>query len=192
MQSGGVLLQIRLHSATMASFRGKCLANLESCSRSTDPGWEICVPCYRKLKDEDVERLELFKPEKMCHYPGCWNQRVGASSYCKGLKHPEIRVANGWDEDEVGAMIKVRETTEYIRKLSGASTGTSSQAEEAEGFDEFDTALRCIDRMSDFKKATIAKYAIESIQENMSHEKPNDEKIQENVSHGEPRSKKAR
>ena len=139
------------------------------------------MPCYKKLEKEDVERLELFKPEKMCHYPGCWNKKLGASNYCKGLKHPGIRVLNCWDEDKVRAMLQNRETAEYLRKLR-----------EAEGFDELDTWKRRIGRLSDYKKATIAKYAIESIQEHMSHEKPNDEKIQENVSHGEPRSKKAR
>ena len=42
----------------------KCFANLDKCSRGTDDGWHICVPCYRALEDkEDYELLDRFKPE---------------------------------------------------------------------------------------------------------------------------------
>ena len=94
----------------------KCFANLDKCSRGTDEGWHICVPCYRGLEDkDDYELLDVFKPEKICHYPGCWNRQLETSLYCKGVKHQQIRADKKWSEEHIGSMIQTRERLERKR-----------------------------------------------------------------------------
>ena len=168
----------------------KCFANLDKCSRGTDDGWHICVPCYRALEDkEDYELLDRFKPEKVCHYPGCWNRQLEASLYCKGVKHQQVRADRKWSEDKVSSMIYAREGLEQARgrafgvetfiggslavrnslKRSSGSADRDDQSNMAVKDEplenmEVNMAMQCIDRMNEIELAAIVKHAITQLQ----------------------------
>ena len=160
---------------------GKCYANFESCSRGADEGWHICVPCYRHLEtNNDFALLDLFKPKTTCQYLGCWNMQLEASAYCKGAKHQAGRLLKDWTEEQADDMIEIREELEKARRtncvenfirgcLNGKRDADPEKMEmKSENLSAMEEAKQSIDQMTSDELASIARYAIERIQEKLS------------------------